>query len=261
MFKRTLSMLLVVFGIAGTLRAAANDAWIGDWKLNPSKSKLTDQMKVESVGANRYAFDFVGDGNAETIVADGTDQHGSGGTTLSVTAEGPDAWKVVRKKDGHIVITANWKLSKDGNTLTDDFTSVGPDGATSTLNYVYQRRAGGSGFAGTWVSTSETVNFVFVLQVRPFEDGGLSIIDSTDGLTQNVKFDGKDYPNAGPNAPPGSTSSIRRVNEHALEITSKFKGKITTTQRLELSSDGKTLMMTLHVPGRSEPNILVLERQ
>jgi len=28
---------------------AANDPFVGGWKLNPSKSKLTDQMKVESV--------------------------------------------------------------------------------------------------------------------------------------------------------------------------------------------------------------------
>jgi hypothetical protein len=89
-------------------------------------------MKVESVAGNKYAFDF-GSGRPETIAADGTDQPGGGGTTLSVTIEGPDSWKVVRKKDGRILITANWKLSKDGNTLTDDFTSIGANGSSSTV--------------------------------------------------------------------------------------------------------------------------------
>lgn len=47
------------------------------WKLNPSKSKMTDQMKVESLARNKYSFDFGGGG--ETVVADGTDQPGNAG--------------------------------------------------------------------------------------------------------------------------------------------------------------------------------------
>jgi hypothetical protein len=86
-----------------------------------------------------------------------------------------------------------------------------------------------------------------------------------------VKFDGKDYPNVGPNVPAGSTSSARRVNgrtldqqtldQHTLELTGKFNGKVTNTQEIKLSSDGKTLTMTVHATGRTEPNILVFERQ
>jgi len=64
--------------------------FVGDWKLNPSRSKLTDQMKVQSIAANKYAFDF-GDGSAEVIAVNGTDQPGNFGTTLSVSIEGPDS--------------------------------------------------------------------------------------------------------------------------------------------------------------------------
>ncbi|HVH71960.1 MAG TPA: hypothetical protein VNB49_12710, partial [Candidatus Dormibacteraeota bacterium] len=102
---------------------AADDPFVGEWKLNPSKSKLTDEMTVETAGANKYAFDF-GGGNPETILADGTDQPGNGGTTFSVTVLGPDSWKLVRKKDGRPILTGNWKLSQDGNTLTDNLTGV-----------------------------------------------------------------------------------------------------------------------------------------
>jgi hypothetical protein len=37
---------------------AANDSFVGKWKVNPSKSKLIDEMKVEVAGANRYVFTF-----------------------------------------------------------------------------------------------------------------------------------------------------------------------------------------------------------
>jgi len=144
------------------------------------------------------------------------------------------------------------------------------------VNYVYKRTAGASGFAGTWESTSETVNSAFVIKVQPYEGDGLSIIDSSEGVTKNVKFDGKDYPNVGPNAPARSVTSARRVNGHTLdqhtldqhtldqytlELTGKFNGKVTDTQEIKLSSDGKTLTMTVHAAGRTEPNILVFERQ
>jgi hypothetical protein len=260
MFQRTFAWLLAGCLVAGTSRAA-REPFIGDWKLNPSKSKLTDQMKVESIAANKYSLDFTGDGSAETIVTDGTDQPGYSGTTLSITVEGPDSWKVVRKKEGRIIITAKWKLSQDGKTLTDDFTGTGANGSTFNLKYVYQRKAGTSGFAGTWESTSETLDSVFVLQIRPYQGDGLSFIDPSEEETKSVKFDGKDYPNVGPNVPAGYASAIRRVDPHSLEMTDKINGKVSGTEQIKLSPDEKTLTITVHSPGRSEPNILVFERQ
>jgi hypothetical protein len=87
MSKRIFELLLVTCLVAGTL-CAANDPFVGQWKLNPSKSKLIDYMKVKGLGANKHAFDL-GGGAIETIVADGTYQPGLDGTTLSVTVEGP----------------------------------------------------------------------------------------------------------------------------------------------------------------------------
>jgi len=260
MLNPTFQWLLVAGLVTGTLWAA-DDPFIGKWKLNPSKSKMTDIMKVESVGANKYTFDFSGD-SPETIMLDGTDQPGISGTTLSVSVERPDAWKVVRKKDGRMLITGNWKLSKDGNTLTDNYNEISPNGSVSTVDYVYQRKGGGSGFAGTWVSTSVAVNFVYVLEIRPYQEDGLSIIDSSSQLTKNMKLDGKDYPNVGPNAAIVAASSVRRLDERTLELTDKkSNGKVYDTQQITLSSDLKTLTMTMHAAGRDEPNIFVFERQ
>lgn len=217
-------------------------------------------MKVASAGTNKYSFDF-GVGSAETITGDGTDQPGLASTTLSVTIEGPDSWKVVRKKDGRILLTAYWKLSQDGNTLKDDYTEFASNGPSSNVKYVYQRTAGKSGFAGTWESTSEEVNSVFVLKVQPYEGDGLSFINPAEGVTKSVKFDGKDYPNEGPNVAKGSVSSGRRINERTLELTEKINGRTTATEQIELSPNRKTLTMTVHEAGRSKPNIFVFDRE
>jgi hypothetical protein len=124
---------------------------------------------------------------------------------------------------------------------------------------VYERRGGGSGFAGDWVSTSEQVDTVYVVQVRPYEGEGLAIVSSSEGVTKNVKFDGKDYPNVGSDLK--MVSSARRVNERTIELTDKIGGKVVDTREISVSEDGKTLTMNVHEPDRSEPNVLVFERE
>jgi hypothetical protein len=262
-YRMLLAISLTAIAIGFETRAfgAANNPFVGDWKLNPSKSKLTDEMKVESLAANKYSFDFESNGVVETVVINGTDQPGDFGTTLSVTAEAPGAWRVVRKKEGRVLLTANWKLSKDGNTLRDDFSAISPDGTASTVNYVYKRTGRGSGFAGTWVSTSAAIDFVFSIQIRPYEGDGLSIINSA-SLTRNVKLDGKDYPNVGPNAARVATSSVRSLDARTLELVDKSgNGKVYDTQKIKLSSDLNTLSMIGQYASRTQPNILVFERQ
>lgn len=259
MLKHNVRLLLFV-SLAISASSPANNPFVGDWKLNPSKSRLTDRMTVENVGGNRYIFNL--GGGSETIATDGSDQPGQGGTTLSVTIEGPDAWKVTRKRDGHMLLTADWTLSKDGTSLTDDFTSFSQDGSPSNIKYVYKRMAGGTGFAGTWESTSEMVNFVYVLQIRPYEDDGLSIIDSSSQLTRNMKLDGKDYPNVGASAAFVAASSVRRVDERTLEVTDKKSdGTLFDVLQLRLSSDRKAMTLTPRSKAGDRPNILVFERQ
>jgi hypothetical protein len=260
MLNRTFQSVLIACLITGTLWAA-NDPFVGKWKVNPSKSKLTDEMKVEAIGANKYALTLA-PGAVETIVADGTDQPGMPGTTLAVTVKGPNSWTVIRKKDGRTIITAEWTLSADGKTLTDDFRGYQADGSKMNVLFVYQRMAGSSGFVGTWDSESEQVDSVVKLQIDPYEGDGLSISNSEVRIVESLKFDGNDYPALGPDAPAGLTSSGRRVNERSLEITLKFKGKTTSTQQIEISTDLKTLTLSTTVAGESKPrNILVLDRE
>src|SRR5277367_2257040 len=75
---------------------SADNPMMGNWKLNAQKSRLIDEMKIASLGGNKYSFDF-GGGPPETIVADGTDQPGNSGTTMSTTIVSANEWRGVRK--------------------------------------------------------------------------------------------------------------------------------------------------------------------
>ena len=204
MLRRSLQLLPVVALATATLVSAANDPFVGNWKVNPSKSKLYDEMKVEAAGENRYTFTF-GPGQVDTIVADGSDQPALRGTTLSITVKGPNNWEVVRKMKGRTLLRAQWTLSEDGKTLNDAYTQYLPDGTTlfseplpngSTLclPYVYQRTAGNSGFPGTWDSESAKVKTGIELQVQPYEGDGLSFNSAEEEVDKKIKLDGNDYP-------------------------------------------------------------------
>ncbi|HEV3057390.1 MAG TPA: hypothetical protein VGY48_04040 [Vicinamibacterales bacterium] len=272
MLNRVFQLPLIAGLITGTL-STANDPFVGKWKVNPGQSRLTDELKVEAVGANRYKITFA-PGAVDTVVADGSDQPGLSGTTLSITVKGPNNWTVVRKKEGRILLSADWRLSADGKTLNDAFTQYLPDGMTlfsqslpngSTLflPYVYERTAGMSGFPGTWDSESAKVTKGIELQIQPYEGDGLSFKRSDEQSVKGIKFDGNDYQDLDPNGrDKGTAYSGRRVNERSLEITDKSEGKVTGTRRVELSSDLTTLTMTERLAGQNRAkSILVFDRE
>jgi hypothetical protein len=271
MLIRVFQLLLVVCLMSSAW--AANDAFPGKWKVNPSKSKLNDEMKVEPVGANRYTLTF-GPGQVDTVAADGTDQPALSGSTLSITVTGPNSWEVVRKMKGRMLIRAEWTLSEDGKTLHDAFTQYLPDGMTlfsqslpngSTLflPYVYERSGGNSGFAGTWDSESAKVKAGIELEIQPNGGGGLSFKRSDEETVYRFKLDGHDHPDVDSSGADKSAAySGSRVNARSLEIAYKSKGKIASTRQIELSLDLKSLTVTEYLVGQNRPkSVLVFERE
>jgi hypothetical protein len=271
MLIRVFQLLLVVCLTSSVW--AANDPFLGKWKVNPSKSKLNDEMKVEVVGANRYAITF-GPGQVDTVAADGTDQPALSGSTLSITVKGPHSWEVVRRMKGRMLIRADWTLSEDGKTLHDAFTQYLPDGMTLfsqplpsgsalLLPYVYERSAGNSGFPGTWDSESAKVKAGIELEVQPDGSDGLSFKRSDEEAVHRIQLDGQDHPDVDVNgADKGAAYSGRRVNARSLEIAYKSEGRITSTRHIELSLDLKTLTETEYLLGQSRPkSVLVFDRE
>jgi hypothetical protein len=263
MIKATIRLLCFACLTAATY-GAADEPLVGKWKLNLSKSKLADQMTIAPAGANRYTLTFAGAGETETLVADGTDQPGIQGSTISITIEAPGNWKIVRKTGGRTVLTAMWKLSEDGKSLTDTFISNQPDGSTSHIELAYKRADGtasSSGIPGTWETTEEKPESAYEIEIRPYEGDGLSFINPGGAPATNVKFDGKDYPSAGTGPAAGSGTSARRLSDHSIELTKKFKGRIVGTREITVSPDRKTLTITMHILDQRLPSILVFDRE
>ena len=235
----------------------AGDPYVGKWKVNPSKSRLNDEMTIQAAGVNRYIITFE-PGAVDTIISDGSFQRALGGTTLSMTVKGPDRWRVVRKMENRTLLSAEWSLSEDGRTLTDDYTQYENGAPKFTVHYVYQRSAGTSGLAGTWDSENAQMDAGMELQITPYGAQGLSFVIAALNLNQNVTFDGRASPVAGS----GASISGRRVSERSLEITARVRGEVRQIEDFELSPDGRSLTMTVVHPGQRKPAaIFVFDRE
>jgi len=251
---------MACFLVNGVSLAPADDPFVGKWKLNQAKSKVTgQQLKIEAFTGNRYRITF--GPVSDTLIPDGTDQPVQFGRTRSLKPVTPDTWKLVSRKDGRTVTEETWKLSPDGRTLTMEITGTRPDGSTYQDRMETQRVAGTCGFAGTWESTKVNAGSPDDFEIQPYEGDGLSFITPSQNDTLSMRFDGKDYPVTGPNVAPGATSSGRRVNERTLELTDKVNGKVVDTMQYKVSPDSRTLTLTDREKGQSKPAIFVYEKK
>ena len=259
MLKHVFWALLVACVATGTL-LAATDPFVGTWKLNQSKSKITgEQVKIKDLGGNKYTLTF---GNtSDTLVADGTDQPVHFGRTQSITKERPNVWKIVTKQGGRVLSIGTWTLSQDGKSMGIEISGKRPDGSAFNTHVVAGRTAGTSGFAGTWESTQLKIGSPMVWEIKPYDGDGLSFSMPAEHETLNVKFDGKDYPDTGPNVPAGAASSGRRMDQNNLELTDKIKGEVMDTAQFKISPDLQTMTVTVHEKGQPKPLTIVYDRQ
>jgi hypothetical protein len=244
--------------LGGTLRAA-DDPFVGKWKLNMGKSKFTgDQSTIEDLGGNKYKWTY---GNiTNTYTADGTDQPGRFGRTVSIAPEGDKKWKMVVKKDGKVLSTMTHTLSDDGKTQTIEGTENKPDGTTSDFKTVLKKVSGGSGWGGTWESTDVKFTSPDEYDIAAYEGDGLTFSNAAYQDVLSMKFDGKDYEEKGPTVPPGSTSAGKRVNARTVELTDKIKGEVMDQTTFAVSPDGKTLTITVHNTGQAKAQTIVYDK-
>ena len=135
---------------AGAVYAAENP-WVGTWKLDPAQSHLAGDTFTYSKGPGSLLhfsdgvvdYDFATDGKDYTSAYD---------RTTTWTQTGPNSWDSVTTRNGKVLGKAQRTLSADGKTLTIHHTGTRPDGAPFDDQDVYTRITAGAGLLGTWKS-------------------------------------------------------------------------------------------------------------
>ena len=254
-------MAIIALGFgAVSLAIAADDSFVGKWKLNPDKSQLSGlTYKVEDAGNNQMKFVFGDD--AETVSVDGKPHTTKYGNTWSVTKTGPNGWHWVTKRDGKMTSDAMWTVSEDSATSTYLNTETRPNGSTSHDEIKLKRTAGTSGLVGTWESTEIKIGSPNTIEIAAWGKDGYSLKTPVYKGETDFRLDGKDYTPKGPQAAKGTTVSGKKMDDRTMELTYKLKGKTTETDRWELSADGKTVTDTVEYPGIDKKEVDVFDRQ
>src|SRR2546423_3543176 len=167
---RTLAFLALLSLIsASTL--AADDSFVGKWKLNSDKSQFNGlPYIIEDAGGGRYRFTFGDD--VETLPLDGKDHPTKYGNTWAIIQTGHNKWKWTRKRDGKVIAISNWTVSEDGQIFSSSRESMRPDGSTSHEELKFKRTDGSSGLVGNWETTEVKMTSPATVEIAKWQGDG-----------------------------------------------------------------------------------------
>jgi hypothetical protein len=238
-------VLCVLLTLSGaTSVAAADPAYVGKWKMNPSKSDFGEStIKYEQLSSDEMQATI--DGQPYKFKFDEKEYPDPFGNMTIWKSLSSTSWQTTYKMKGKVVSTDTLTLSPDGKTLTIHTTGTKPNGEAIDDTIVLDRASGASGLAGQWKTKNVKSNSPSTVEITQSGKDGLTykIVDAQ--LTCESKLDGKDYPCTGPTIATGWTVAFAKpaagTAADPLEMTVKRDGKLLYKISYVVAPDGKTL--------------------
>jgi hypothetical protein len=242
--------------------AAANNPWIGTWKLDPAKSQFTGDTFTYSKAANGLLH--FSDGSTENFDfgVDGKEYKMPSGYTTSWTAAGPSGWDSTTTLEGKVLDKVHRQLSADGKTLTITSTGTKPDGSSFADESVYTRVSGGSGLEGKWRSVKVKISSPSNFVMEASTPGSIKWVIPDYKESAAGKADGSDLPVTGPTAPAGLTIAVKLDSPTKHSYIAKMNGKPVGYAVQTLAKDGTSFTEIDWSPGKeSEKTTSVYVKQ
>jgi hypothetical protein len=230
---------IAMLAAAGTALAADNP-WIGTWKLDPSQSKLTGEVIQFTVSGDDISY--TAEGHTTKAKADGS-------TPTTTWSGAEETWKKDDdntyeshvSRNGVDLGTTTWTLSSDGKHLKAETKGTNPSGTSFDDVEEYVRVGGVHGLQGSWKSMKTSLNEEQTWEIAEKGPDELSWnIPAIKGVL-DAKLDGKDYAPDGPTVPKGLTIALSRVSPHSMKLTEKMNGELLYHSTLTVSADGKKI--------------------
>jgi uncharacterized protein (DUF2147 family) len=249
---------IVMLAAAGNSLAADNP-WIGTWKLDPSQSKLTgDTIHLALVGDE---LTYTSEGH--------TSKFKLGGNSSQTWSGAEGAWKKIDDstfeshytRNGTDLGTDTWSISPDGKSLKVESKGTRPDGSSFDDTAEYARVSGKSGLAGSWKSNKDAMNEDRTFEMTANGDNGMVWTIPEMKATVSVKMDGKDYPAEGPTVPKGITLALTPVSSTSFKMLEKMNGTPLWHGTYTLSDDGKKMTVVGSPAKTNEPTTEVYLKQ
>ncbi|HEV2578708.1 MAG TPA: hypothetical protein VGU25_15995 [Acidobacteriaceae bacterium] len=238
--------------------ALAQSPWNGTWKLNQAKSHMTGDTYTLTKSGDTYHMN--GGSFQFDYACDGKDYPIFGGETVSCK-ETPTTVDSVYKQNGKTVQTTKHQLDASGKSYTSISTNMLAAGGTTVSKTTFTRVGQGTGFTGTWKSTSTSTNHVetFTLAVN---GNSLHVDVPEEHVTWEGKLDGTPAAVHGPNVPDGVMISEKLEGPKKMVSDVTVDGKHVSHSEDTMNADGKSYTEITWDPTKpNEKQTYVYEKQ
>jgi hypothetical protein len=238
------------FALFSLTSFAAENPWVGNWKLDVSKSHFTGDTFSYSKAANGMMHYSDGSTISFDFGVDGKEYKSEFDRTTAWTGHGENAWDTVTKAKGITLYQSHYQISPDSKTLTIQTTGTKPDGSTFNDEAIYTRVTGTTGPVGKWRSTKVTISAPDAFHISSPSPGVLhwdipSYKESVEG-----KPDGSDLTVTGPTVPPSLTIAFKSVSPTKMSYVLKDNGKPIGYGTQTLTAGGKSYTDVSWNPGK-----------
>ena len=243
------SMCYAALLVTASFALAAETPFVGTWKLNLDKSKLTgDTVKFASAGE---MVRVTGGGDTYEFKPDGSEAKARFGTAMWKKID-DKTWEETDMVKGRLDAKSTWTLSDDGKTLTQHVTGDKPAGGSFDDTITFVRIAGTKGFFGTWKDKNVKSSAPSVLMISDLKDG-LVLEEPDFQLKATAHFDGKPGDVEGPSIPDGASFTLTKSGARSFKMTRTQNGKPLDTATWTVSPDGKTMTVVSRMAGTTDP--------
>jgi hypothetical protein len=252
---RRLLLAAVLSALIVSPALAVDDAWIGTWKFDPSKSRLTGETIIFSKSRNgEYHFS---DGSTFTddFYIDGNERRSAFDRTTIWQTAGVRAWDALTRIGGKLFTSKHYELSSDEATLTVTTTGVKPDQSEFKNVAVFARVAGTKGLVGRWRCTRIDISSPDVLVLSSPAPGILRWEIIADKQTAEGRADGTPHLVSGPTVPKGLTMSFRNESATVLSYVFRVNGRPETYGLQTLAADRRSFSDVYWHPGKKREKI------
>lgn len=245
---RRIAILVSLVACLGSA-AAAQNPFVGTWRLDPQKSQLAGQVLTFGP-AQGAAMELSAEGQKYSFRVDGYNYRMASGDLAMWRQVDPSTWVTVyRKSTGEQLHTDTWQMAMDEQSMTVITAGIDPDGSPVTNTVLYTRTAGSNGLIGSWKSTGVKLQPLPVFQIQAYGLGGITITDAAQKSSLTANFDGKEAAPQGPNVSKALTIALFRLGPSGFREVKKMNGQVFYDSRFTVAADGKTMTEAGGFPG------------
>ena len=257
----TLSAVFGALTAAITIAQSPPLPFLGNWKINPAKSDLTE-TRLTFTPKPSGEITVAMQGMSYDFRIDGKPYPSPMSSTATWTATGPRSWRTLYRINNVDNSIDTFTLSDDGKTLTMKTDLLVPAKAEQTITFT--RVGTGDGLIGTWQGKAVQIESGR-LQLSPASGGKVQLRLMPSDFTALLTTDGVEAPVTGPAAaiPPGMGMALKVTGPRTFDWAWLDKGKQMLVYHATMSADGRTLTLeSVNGPPESKDRTrLVFERE